>query len=163
MEAQPGEQQPGAAGAQVVVQSEEEPETVLIFGRAEHQIGISSAASEGSVGGVDLTVRPILRTAELLEVVPGLIAAAHSGSGKANQYFLRGMNLDHGTDFTAFIDDVPWNGAEAFTPTTRAASPSALRPCQGSSREPARKSAAVCSSATSISPQPIGGSRTTAS
>jgi outer membrane cobalamin receptor len=50
-----------------------------------------------------------LRVAELLEAVPGLIAAAHSGSGKANQYFLRGMNLDHGTDFAAFIDDVPWN------------------------------------------------------
>ena len=56
-----------------------------------------------------MTVRPILRTAELLEAVPGLIAAAHSGSGKANQYFLRGMNLDHGTDFTAYVDDVPWN------------------------------------------------------
>lgn len=109
MERQPGEQQPGAAGAQVVVQSEEPPETVLVFGRAEHQIGISAAASEGAVGGADLTVRPILRTAELLEAVPGLIAAAHSGSGKANQYFLRGINLDHGTDFTAYVDDVPWN------------------------------------------------------
>ena len=78
------------------------PETVLIFGRAEQQIGIAGAASEGAVGGADLTVRPILRVAELLEAVPGLIAAAHSGSGKANQYFLRGMNLDHGTDFTAY-------------------------------------------------------------
>jgi outer membrane receptor protein involved in Fe transport len=85
------------------------PETVIVFGRAEHQIGIAAAASEGSVGGADLTVRPVLRVAELLEAVPGLIAAAHSGSGKANQYFLRGMNLDHGTDFTAVIDDVPWN------------------------------------------------------
>jgi outer membrane cobalamin receptor len=41
--------------------------------------------------------------------VPGLIAAQHSGSGKANQYFLRGFNLDHGTDFTTYIDDVPMN------------------------------------------------------
>ena len=85
------------------------PETVIIFGRAEQQIGVAGAASEGAVGGADLTVRPILRTAELLEAVPGLIAAAHSGSGKANQYFLRGINLDHGTDFAAFIDDVPLN------------------------------------------------------
>ena len=101
--------EPQQTGAPVVVQSEEEPETVLVFGRAERQIGIAGAASEGAVGGADLTVRPILRTAELLEVVPGLIAAAHSGSGKANQYFLRGINLDHGTDFTAYVDDVPWN------------------------------------------------------
>ena len=100
---------PQQTGAPVAVQSEEEPETVLVFGRAERQIGIAGAASQGTVGGADLTVRPILRTAELLEAVPGLIAAAHSGSGKANQYFLRGMNLDHGTDFTAYVDDVPWN------------------------------------------------------
>jgi outer membrane receptor protein involved in Fe transport len=109
MQQQPGEQEPGAADAQVVVESEEQPETVIVFGRAQLQIGIAEAASEGAVGGADLSVRPILRTAELLEAVPGLIAVAHSGSGKANQYFLRGMNLDHGTDFTAFIDDVPWN------------------------------------------------------
>ena len=85
------------------------PEQVLVFGRAEQQIGVAQAASEGAIAGADLTVRPILRVAELLEAVPGLIAAQHSGSGKANQYFLRGMNLDHGTDFSAFIDDVPWN------------------------------------------------------
>lgn len=109
MEPQAGEQQPGAAGMQVVVQGEEAPETVIVFGRAEQQIGVAGAASEGAVGGADLTIRPILRTAELLEAVPGLIAAAHSGSGKANQYFLRGINLDHGTDLAAFIDDVPMN------------------------------------------------------
>ncbi len=84
-------------------------EEVFVFGRGERQIGIAAAASEGSVGGTDLTVRPILRVAEMLEVVPGLIAAQHSGSGKANQYFLRGINLDHGTDFTTYIDDVPLN------------------------------------------------------
>jgi outer membrane receptor protein involved in Fe transport len=88
---------------------DEPPEQILIFGRAEQQIGIAGAASEGAIAGADLTVRPLLRVAELLEAVPGLIAAQHSGSGKANQYFLRGMNLDHGTDFSAFVDDVPWN------------------------------------------------------
>lgn len=82
---------------------------VVVFGRAEPLIGKAEAASEGVVGGDDLLVRPMLRTAELLEAVPGLIAAQHSGSGKANQYFLRGFQLDHGTDFTAHIDDVPWN------------------------------------------------------
>lgn len=84
-------------------------EEVIVFGRGERLIGVADAASEGAVGGADLAVRPLLRVAELLEVVPGLIAAQHSGSGKANQYFLRGFNLDHGTDFTTYIDDVPLN------------------------------------------------------
>ena len=82
---------------------------VVVSGRSEHLIGIATAASEGAVAGTDLSVRPLLRTAELLEAVPGLIAAAHSGSGKANQYFLRGFNLDHGTDFSLLVDDVPMN------------------------------------------------------
>ncbi|RYZ65271.1 MAG: TonB-dependent receptor, partial [Proteobacteria bacterium] len=82
---------------------------VVVFGRAEHLIGEAGAASEGAVGGADLSVRPMLRVAELLEAVPGLIAAQHSGSGKANQYFLRGFNLDHGTDFTTYVDGMPWN------------------------------------------------------
>ncbi len=84
-------------------------EEVVVFGRAERKIGVALTASEGSVGGDDLLVRPMLKVAELLEAVPGLIAAQHSGSGKANQYFLRGFNLDHGTDFTTYIDDVPMN------------------------------------------------------
>jgi len=59
------------------------------------------AASEGRVDGDELRTRPILRTGEVMETVPGLIATQHSGSGKANQYFLRGFNLDHGTDFNS--------------------------------------------------------------
>jgi outer membrane receptor protein involved in Fe transport len=82
---------------------------IVIFARGEALIGTAQAASEGAVGGADLSVRPLLRVAELLEVVPGLIAAQHSGSGKANQYFLRGIQLDHGTDFTSIIDGMPWN------------------------------------------------------
>ena len=61
------------------------------------------------VGGADLLVRPMLRVAELLEAVPGLVAVQHSGSGKANQYFSRGFNLDHGTDFSVHFDTVPVN------------------------------------------------------
>src|SRR5688500_20039513 len=75
-------------------------EEVVIFGRGEAKIGVAHAASEGTISGSDLLVRPLLRTAELLEAVPGMIAAQHSGTGKANQYFLRGFNLDHGPDFT---------------------------------------------------------------
>jgi hypothetical protein len=82
---------------------------IVVFGRGEAKIGIAKAASEGTVSGSDLLVRPLLRVAELLEAVPGMIAAQHSGSGKANQYFLRGFNLDHGSDFTTYIDDVQMN------------------------------------------------------
>jgi outer membrane receptor protein involved in Fe transport len=100
----------GATPAHAADSAKQEPlAEVVIFARGENLIGKAAAASEGAVGGADLSVRPLLRVAELLEVVPGLIAAQHSGSGKANQYFLRGFNLDHGTDFTTYIDDVPMN------------------------------------------------------
>lgn len=84
-------------------------EELVVFGRAEQKIGSAKAASEGALAGADLTIRPLLRTAEILESVPGMIVTQHSGSGKANQYFLRGFNLDHGTDFGLVIDDVPMN------------------------------------------------------
>lgn len=83
--------------------------TLVVFGRGENKIGVATAASEGSVAGSDLLIRPLLRVAELLEAVPGMVAAQHSGSGKANQYFLRGFNLDHGSDFTTYIDGVQMN------------------------------------------------------
>lgn len=82
---------------------------IVVFGRGEDKIGKAGAASEGSIAGSDLLIRPLLRVAELLEAVPGMVAAQHSGSGKANQYFLRGFNLDHGSDFTTYIDGVQMN------------------------------------------------------
>lgn len=82
---------------------------IVVFGRGEAKIGTAHAASEGTISDADLLVRPLLRVAELLEAVPGLVAAQHSGSGKANQYFLRGFNLDHGSDFTTYIDGVQMN------------------------------------------------------
>ncbi|MES2303143.1 MAG: TonB-dependent receptor [Pseudomonadota bacterium] len=82
---------------------------IVVFGRGEAQIGSARAASEGVIAGADLLVRPLLKVSELLEAVPGMVAAQHSGSGKANQYFLRGFNLDHGSDFTTYIDDVQIN------------------------------------------------------
>ena len=82
---------------------------IVVIGRATDLIGIAGAASEGVVGRIDLEDRPIQRVAELLETVPGFIATQHSGGGKANQYFLRGFNLDHGTDFAVFHDGVPLN------------------------------------------------------
>ncbi|WP_443750150.1 TonB-dependent receptor [Asticcacaulis solisilvae] len=78
-------------------------------GRSDHQIGKAATASEGSVSGDELALRPLLRPGELLEVVPGLMVTQHSGGGKANQYFLRGFDLDHGTDFSVLIDNMPMN------------------------------------------------------
>lgn len=99
-----------ASEADVTADSQEKAlDEIIVFGRAESKIGVASSASEGTLAGSDLLVRPLLRTAELLEAVPGMIAAQHSGSGKANQYFLRGFNLDHGSDFTTLIDDIPMN------------------------------------------------------
>ncbi|OAE97712.1 TonB-dependent receptor [Bradyrhizobium centrolobii] len=66
-------------------------------------------ASEMRISGVTLNARPATRPAEVLEAVPGLIVTQHSGEGKANQYFLRGYNLDHGTDLAIYVDDVPVN------------------------------------------------------
>jgi outer membrane receptor protein involved in Fe transport len=84
-------------------------EEIVVFGRSLELVGTAEAASEGTVAGADLLVRPMLRVAELLEAVPGMVAVQHSGSGKANQYFLRGFNLDHGTDFTTYVDGMPLN------------------------------------------------------
>jgi outer membrane receptor protein involved in Fe transport len=82
---------------------------IIVYGRSEKRIGTAGAASEGGVAGADIEIRPMLRPAELLEATPGLIATQHSGGGKANQYFLRGFNLDHGTDFSVSIDGMPMN------------------------------------------------------
>jgi hypothetical protein len=66
-------------------------------------------ASQMTITGAELNTRPVTRPGEILEAVPGLIVTQHSGEGKANQYFLRGYNLDHGTDLAIYVDDVPVN------------------------------------------------------
>ena len=84
-------------------------EELIVYGRSEEVIGLADAASEGVVAYDDIRLPPMLRVGELVEAVPGMVATQHSGTGKANQYFLRGFNLDHGTDFSAFVDGVPVN------------------------------------------------------
>ena len=81
----------------------------FVQGRAADLVGAAASASQGSVGQAEIAPRPLLRVGEILETVPGLIATQHSGSGKANQFFLRGFNLDHGTDFSASVEGVPMN------------------------------------------------------
>ena len=84
-------------------------EEIIVYGRAQHHIGAATSASEGLVGYADYHLPPLLRVGELVEALPGMIATQHSGTGKANQYFLRGFNLDHGTDFAVHLDGVPVN------------------------------------------------------
>ncbi|MBL9210495.1 MAG: TonB-dependent receptor [Opitutaceae bacterium] len=81
----------------------------LVPGRATDLIGTAAAASQGIVGAHELESRPFLRRGELLEVIPGVVITQHTGGGKANQYFLRGFNLDHGTDFAVSVDGMPVN------------------------------------------------------
>jgi outer membrane receptor for Fe3+-dicitrate len=84
-------------------------EPVVVSGRAAVLLGIAGSASQGQVGQTEIERRPLLRPAEVLEVIPGLATTQHSGTGKANQYFLRGFNLDHGTDFFTRVDGMPVN------------------------------------------------------
>ena len=88
---------------------EDQIEEVVIWGRSLQLIGTADSASQGVIGYADFSTRPMARVGELVEVVPGMIATQHSGPGKANQYFLRGFNLDHGSDFSTFFDGMPVN------------------------------------------------------
>ena len=76
---------------------------------AENLVGIAQSASQGAITARQLDVRPIMRQGEVLETVPGVIITQHSGEGKANQYFLRGFNLDHGSDFAMTVAGTPVN------------------------------------------------------
>ncbi len=84
-------------------------EAVDVSERADDLIGIAASANQGTTGREDLAMRPTLRAGDLVETVPGAIATQHSGGGKANQYFLRGFNLDHGTDFAVSVAGMPVN------------------------------------------------------
>ena len=86
-----------------------EVSAVYVFGKRLEGVGTSVAASEGAVSFAKFEDRPLLRPGELVEVIPGMAATQHSGNTKANQYFLRGFNLDHGTDFSVRFDGVPLN------------------------------------------------------
>lgn len=72
-------------------------------------LGVADSANQGTVTAKQLENRPLLRTGELLEAVPGVIVTQHAGDGKANQYFARGFNLDHGTDFRTTVMGMPVN------------------------------------------------------
>ena len=99
----------GKAAAPEAASPTDASRTVRVTGHYDNAVGTSDAASQGVITNELIVNRPALRTGELLEFVPGLIVTQHSGDGKANQYFLRGFNLDHGTDFATYVDGMPVN------------------------------------------------------
>ena len=72
-------------------------------------IGNRTSASQGVIAGAQLQAQALARPADVLEQIPGMVVTQHSGDGKANQYFLRGINLDHGSDFATTVNGVPVN------------------------------------------------------
>ena len=79
-------------------------ETVVITGKTASPVGVADSASVGTVTKKQLDARTVYRPGELLEATPGLVVSQHSGEGKANQFYLRGFNLDHGTDLRTTVD-----------------------------------------------------------
>ena len=82
---------------------------VTVGSSSQDLTGVADSATEGTVTAKQLANRPLLRPAEVLETIPGMIVTQHSGDGKANQYFLRGFNLDHGSDFATSVLGMPVN------------------------------------------------------
>jgi hypothetical protein len=82
---------------------------IVVTARRQGLIGHVESSTQGTVTRAQLETRPVMRTGELLETVPGLVVTQHAGDGKANQYFLRGFNLDHGTDLATSVDGIPVN------------------------------------------------------
>lgn len=104
--------QPAAAQANAAATpspASESLEEVVVTAARLNLIGTASTASQGVVVNDELTLTPAYRPGQVLETVPGLDVTVHSGEGKANQYLMRGYNLDHGTDLALFVDGMPVN------------------------------------------------------
>jgi outer membrane receptor protein involved in Fe transport len=82
---------------------------IVVTASRVDMIGTAATASQGAITQKEVDLRPIYRTGQLFESIPGLVVTIHSGEGKAQQYLIRGYNLDHGTDFASFVDDMPVN------------------------------------------------------
>ena len=95
---------PSIAWCEVIDEIHIDLESVVIESSRTSQIGLSDAASQGFITQKQLEGRVVYRPGELLEATPGLIISQHSGEGKANQFYLRGINLDHGTDLRTTVD-----------------------------------------------------------
>ncbi len=82
---------------------------IVVEERSDSMVGVADTSTQGTIGAKELQERPISRPGEVLEAMPGVIVTQHSGDGKANQYFMRGFNLDHGTDMAGSVNGVPIN------------------------------------------------------
>ena len=99
-----------AAAAAPANQSADQPiESVTVTAPRFELLGQATTSSQGLILKQELEELPVYRAGQLLETVPGLVVTIHSGEGKANQYLLRGFNLDHGTDLATFVDGMPIN------------------------------------------------------
>lgn len=101
-----GESTPGAASG--AAENASLTSVVITASRAD-LLGRAETASQGTITAAEVSLRPIYRASQLFESIPGLVVTIHSGEGKAQQYLIRGYNLDHGTDFASFVDDMPVN------------------------------------------------------
>lgn len=97
------------AGAARAADAGREVSEVVVTASTLDVLGKAVTASEGIVTRQEFELRPVYRVGQLLETVPGLVVTVHSGEGKANQYLLRGFNLDHGTDLATFVGGMPVN------------------------------------------------------
>jgi outer membrane receptor protein involved in Fe transport len=97
------------AGAAAASSASAKVSEVVVTASRQDLLGTADTASQGVITRTEVELRPIFRVGQLYETVPGLVVTIHSGEGKANQYLLRGFNLDHGTDFASFVDAMPVN------------------------------------------------------
>ncbi|HTT05641.1 MAG TPA: TonB-dependent receptor [Steroidobacteraceae bacterium] len=89
--------------------SEDQLAEVTVSASRLQLIGQAQTASQGVITSTEVNLAPAFRPGQVLETVPGLDVTTHSGEGKANQYLMRGYNLDHGTDLALFVDNMPVN------------------------------------------------------
>ncbi len=100
---------PLAATADPAAANPDRLDEVVVTAERRQLIGVTTTASEGVVVNDELALTPAFRPGQVLETVPGLQVTSHSGEGKANQYLMRGYNLDHGTDLAVSVDGMPVN------------------------------------------------------
>ncbi len=84
-------------------------EKIVVTASTKNLVGTAATATQGSITAQEVRLHPAFRPGQLLETIPGLEVTSHAGEGKANQYLLRGLNLDHGTDLATFVNNVPVN------------------------------------------------------
>ncbi len=102
-------------GYQTITVPVQENQTILIalepaaINLKDFVIQNNTVAKFSTISKIDLTLKPVRNTQELLRVVPGLFIAQHAGGGKAEQIFLRGFDCDHGTDIQVSVDGMPVN------------------------------------------------------